>query len=88
MGNDELPDEIYDGTLVSREKLYVDAEETRDDRLFLFRERLPAGVYEYEYFIRALVPGVYHHLPAVVSELYFPENFGRTKGDYFTVLQP
>lgn len=87
IGNNELPDEFYSGTLKPREKLYADAEEMRDDRLFLFRERLPAGVYEYEYIIRALVPGEYHHLPAVVSEMYFPENFGRSKGDYFTVTQ-
>lgn len=88
LGNaEELPDELYSGSLVSREQLYADAEEMRDDRLFLFRERLPAGVYEYEYFVRALVPGVFHHLPAVVSELYFPENFGRTGGDYFKITQ-
>ena len=84
---EELPDAIYSGPLPSYERLYADAQEVRDDRLFLFRERLPAGVYEYEYFIRALVPGKYQHLPAVVSELYFPENFGRTRGDYFTVTQ-
>ncbi len=84
---EELPDEVYSGVIASREKLYADAEELRDDRLFLFKENLPAGVYEYTYFVRALVPGVFHHLPAVVSELYFPENFGRTRGEYFTVIQ-
>ena len=87
IGERELPDEFYSGTRSVREKLFADAEEIRDDRLFLFRERLPAGVYEYEYFVRALVPGTYHHLPAVVSEMYFPEHFGRTNGDYFTVTR-
>ena len=87
IGERELPDEFYSGTRPVHEKLYADAEEIRDDRLFLFRERLPAGVYEYEYFVRALVPGTYHHLPAVVSEMYFPEHFGRTNGDYFTVTR-
>ncbi len=87
MKSDELPDELYSGTVAPHERLYADAEEMRDDRLFLFRENLPAGVYEYEYFVRALVPGKFHHLPAVASEMYFPENFGRTRGDYFTVTE-
>ena len=65
--------------------LRPDAEESHDDRLFLFRERLQPGVYEFEYYVRALIPGTYHHLPAVVSEMYFPENFGRTDGRYFTI---
>jgi uncharacterized protein YfaS (alpha-2-macroglobulin family) len=62
-----------------------DAEESHDDRLFLFKERLGPGVYEYDYFVRALIPGTYSHLPAVASELYSPENFGRTGGEYFTI---
>jgi len=66
---------------------YPDFKEMHDDRLFLFKERINPGVYEYEYFIRALVPGTFHHLPAVVSEMYFPEVFGRTSGSYFTVTQ-
>ena len=87
-GFPELPDEVYSGNATRHERLMVDAEEVRDDRLFLFREWVREGVYEYEYFVRALVPGTFSHLPAVVSEMYFPENFGRTRGDYFTVTQP
>ena len=66
-------------------KLRPDMKELRDDRLFLFKERLSAGEYEYDYFVRVLVPGKFHHLPAVVSEMYFPENFARTSGRYFEV---
>ncbi|MDD4351955.1 MAG: alpha-2-macroglobulin family protein [Candidatus Gracilibacteria bacterium] len=58
-----------------------------DDRLFLFKEHLYPGEYEYEYYARVLIPGEFHHLPAVVSEMYFPENFGRTSGDYFVVKE-
>jgi len=65
--------------------LRPDVVEMRDDRIFLFKERLPGGVYKFEYFVRVLVPGTFHHLPAVVSEMYFPENFGRTSGDYFEI---
>ena len=67
--------------------LNPDAEESHDDRLFLFKETLPEGIYEYDYYVRALIPGRYHHLPAVVSEMYFPENFGRTRGEYFEIKE-
>jgi len=59
--------------------------ELRDDRAFLYQENVYPGVYEYDYFIRALVKGKYTHMPAVVSEMYFPENFGRTRGGYFEI---
>ncbi|MFH0856787.1 MAG: hypothetical protein V1860_02725, partial [bacterium] len=70
----------YDETL-----LRPDNEEFRDDRLMLFKENLSPNTYHYEYFIRALVPGKFHHLPAIISEMYTPENFGRTNGEYFEV---
>lgn len=66
-------------------KLHPDMVEYRDDRLFLFTEGLSEGEYEYDYYVRVLIPGKFHHLPAVASEMYFPENFGRTRGDYFEV---
>ena len=62
-----------------------DFEEIRDDRVFLFKENLEPGVYEFDYYVRALIPGKFNHLPAVVSEMYFPENFGRTNGGYFEI---
>jgi len=42
-------------------------------------------VYEFDYYVRALIRGKFTHLPAVVSEMYFPENFGRTNGGYFEI---
>lgn len=82
--SEELPDDAY-GIPVRHEKLFVDAAESHDDRLFLFREQLSAGVYEYEFFVRALVPGTFQVLPTVASEMYFPENFGRTAGTEFII---
>jgi uncharacterized protein YfaS (alpha-2-macroglobulin family) len=67
------------------ETLYPDFKELHDDRLFIFRESLPAGEYVYEYYARVTTPGTFQHPPAVASELYFPENFGRTGGETFTV---
>lgn len=62
-----------------------DHKELQDDRLFLFKESLPAGTYTYEYYLRVTTPGDFQHLPAIASELYFPENFGRTAGRRFAV---
>lgn len=62
-----------------------DFKELRDDRAFFFKKEVSPGVYEIEYFVRALVKGKFAHLPAVVSEMYFPENFGRTSGGYFEI---
>lgn len=83
--NEELPDEAYSLNTIHNLTLSPDFEESHDDRVVLFKERLQPGVYEYDYFVRALIPGKYHLLPTVVSELYFPEHFGRTEGKYFTV---
>jgi uncharacterized protein YfaS (alpha-2-macroglobulin family) len=66
-------------------ELIPDFKEMRDDRLFLYVERLKPGVYEFEYFVRPLIKGKFIHLPAQVLEMYFPENFGRTSGDYFEI---
>lgn len=68
-------------------EFYPDFKELRDDRVVLFKEKVSPGVYEFEYFVRVLVPGKFTHLPAVVSEMYFPENFGRTDGRYFKIIK-
>jgi len=62
-----------------------DFKELRDDRAVLFKEYLTPGVYEFDYFVRALTKGKFTHLPARVSEMYSPENFGRTPGGYFEI---
>lgn len=59
--------------------------EVRDDRMTYFADFLPKGVYEINYFVRATTPGTYHDLPAMASETYFPEVFGRSGGRIFTV---
>lgn len=65
--------------------LRPDFQELRDDRVFLFKEQLSPGVYEFDYFVRALVKGTYNRLPARAFEMYFPENFGSTAGEKFTI---
>ncbi len=65
--------------------LYPQYKAMHDDRAFLYVEHLSPGVYEFEYFVRALIKGKFTHLPAMVSEMYFPENFGRTSGRFFEI---
>ncbi len=67
--------------------LYPSQTETRDDHLHLMVEHLEPGVYVYDYYIRLLVPGKFNYLPATIAESYFPENFGRTSGTTFTVVE-
>lgn len=59
--------------------------ELRNDRLFLFADFLSPGVYEYDYFVQVGTAGKFHHKPAVAYEMYFPETFGRTRGEWITV---
>ncbi len=59
--------------------------EQRDDRVLLFADNLPKGVYTYSFLVRAGLPGRYHHLPASATEMYFPEVFGRTGGEWVEI---
>lgn len=61
--------------------------EFRDDRVFLFAVELPPGVYTYQYLERATLAGTFHERPAKVFEMYFPETFGQTKGDWMTISE-
>lgn len=62
-----------------------DFKELRDDRAFFFKEEVSPGVYEIEYFVRPIIKGKFLHLPAFASEMYFPENFGKTASQYFEI---
>lgn len=61
--------------------------EMRDDRVVLFADHLYAGVYEYEYLVQVTSVGTFAHPPAIGYEMYFPEIFGRSRGEIFTVTK-
>ncbi len=82
-----VSDEMYGNRNTALGHLYPSAVENHDDRIFAYVDQLSPGEYVYDYYLRALIPGTYQYLPLVVSELYTPENFGRTKGSSFTVLK-
>lgn len=80
-------DEMYGNRETTLQPLYPSSVENHDDRIFAYVDQLAPGEYVYDYYLRALIPGVYQYLPLVVSELYTPENFGRTAGSMFTVTK-
>ena len=63
-----------------------DHQELRDDRAVFSAQALGAGTYQVSYYLRAAIPGTYNVLPAQVSEMYFPEVWGRTAGEQIQVL--
>src|SRR5690606_5527229 len=60
--------------------------EFRDEMVVLYSTYLPAGTYEYVYYIRAGLPGTFNVIPATGQEFYLPEVYGRSAGSVFTVL--
>ena len=59
--------------------------ELRDEKVVLFATELPAGTYQYTYQMRASLPGQFQVLPATAYEMYFPEVWGRSAGELFTI---
>ena len=81
----ESKDLRFNQVQVKAPEIYPDFKEIRDDRAYIYTTKLNPGVYEFDYYLRALVPGTYSQLPAIVSEMYTPENFGRTGSSTFQV---
>lgn len=48
-------------------------QELRDRKIAMFASRLPQGVWEIRYTLRAEVPGFFHALPLMGSAMYVPE---------------
>ncbi|MGC9395071.1 MAG: Ig-like domain-containing protein [Anaerolineae bacterium] len=59
--------------------------EVLDDRVIFFASEVAAGTYQATYILHAVTPGSYGALPAVVSEVYFPEVWGRSAGDVLRI---
>lgn len=53
-----------------------DHTQMRDDRMLLFADHLPAGVYTYAYTARATARGRFHLPPVKAEAMYEPEIFG------------
>ena len=48
-------------------------QELRDRKVALFVDRLPQGIWEIRYELRAEVPGSFHALPVMGHAMYVPE---------------
>jgi uncharacterized protein YfaS (alpha-2-macroglobulin family) len=66
---------------------YFDTIQYGDDQVTFLSQYLPAGTYQYTYFLDAVVPGTYQVRPATAREQYFPEVFGRSDGLIFTITE-
>jgi hypothetical protein len=59
----------------------------RDDRMLLFADQLPAGVYTYSYTARATTIGDFLLPPVKAEEMYEPERFGHGSSSRVTVVE-
>jgi hypothetical protein len=61
--------------------------ELRDDRLLLFADRLPAGIYTYAYLARATTIGEFQLPPVHAEGMYTPERYGHSASTVVRVVE-
>jgi len=61
--------------------------ELRDDRLLLFADRLPAGIYTYSYLARATTIGEFQLPPVHAEGMYAPERYGHSASTVVRVVE-
>lgn len=64
-----------------------DHSDLRDDRMLLFADRLPAGVYTYAYTARATTIGDFLLPPVKAEAMYEPERFGHSSSTRVKVVE-
>lgn len=64
-----------------------DHSDLRDDRMLLFADRLPAGVYTYAYTARATTIGDFLLPPVKAEAMYEPERFGHSSSSRVKVVE-
>lgn len=66
---------------------FFDRIEYRDEKVVFYSGHLPAGAYQYTYYLQAYLPGTFQVMPTIAREEFFPEVFGRSNGFIFTVTE-
>jgi uncharacterized protein YfaS (alpha-2-macroglobulin family) len=61
--------------------------EYRDEEVRFYADYLPAGTYQYTYYLQANIPGAYQVMPAQAKQAFFPEVNGRSDGMRFTITE-
>ena len=56
-----------------------------DDKLLLYADDLPAGIYKIDYLVQAGMHGKYNHLPAIVKQMFGSDMYGRTEGGWMEI---
>ncbi|MGH1345097.1 MAG: Ig-like domain-containing protein [Nannocystales bacterium] len=64
-----------------------DHSDLRDDRMLLFADTLPAGVYTYAYTARATTIGDFQLPPVKAEAMYEPERFGHSSSSRVKVIE-
>lgn len=64
---------------------YFNRIEYRDEKVVFYSNFLPAGSYQYSYYLETTIPGEFQVRPAVAYEEFFPEVFGRSDGARFII---
>jgi uncharacterized protein YfaS (alpha-2-macroglobulin family) len=64
---------------------YFDRIEYRDEQVRFLSQFLPAGTYQYTYYLQTTIPGEFQVMPTTARQEFFPEVFGRSDGLVFTV---
>lgn len=82
--------QVYEGSQLERQGApwwwWTPTEtDLRDEKVVFFATELPAGTYQFTYQMRASLPGQFQTLPATAYEMYFPEVWGRSAGELFTI---
>ena len=66
---------------------YFDRIEYRDEKVRFLSQYLPAGTYQYTYFMDTNIPGEYQVMPTFAFEDFAPEVNGRSDGMVFTIVE-
>ena len=61
--------------------------ELRDDRLLLFADQLPAGIYTYSYLAQATTVGEFQLPPVHAEGMYTPERFGHSASSIVRIVE-
>ncbi|MCK9578087.1 MG2 domain-containing protein [bacterium] len=65
--------------------LYPEYKEIKNDRAMIYKRNIDAGVYEFDYYVKALIPGRYLGLPTVIKNYDNPNEYGHTSSFYFEI---
>jgi uncharacterized protein YfaS (alpha-2-macroglobulin family) len=66
---------------------FFDRIEYRDEKVRFLSQFLPAGTYQYTYFMDTNIPGRYQVMPTFAFEDFSPEVNGRSQGMIFTIVE-